>query len=233
MASDSCCRVQSVSQTARQDDHETPDRKQEIHEAELRKLNAEARLSVVEAENLEMDVAEYRAEAQRHGIYHFVGPVSEQSVKSCIEDLDKWGRRDPGCDFTLTLNTPGGDVIDGLALYDFITQDLRENRQHKVTTVARGYAASMGGILLQAGDKRLIGKNAYVLIHEVSSGAIGKVSELEDEFKFTKRLQERLVQILAERSTLTEAGIKKKWSRKDWWVDSAECVDLGLADGIG
>lgn len=209
------------------------DRKQQIHEAKLKVLDAEARLSTVEAENLELDVAEYRAEAQRHGVYHFVGPVGEQSVKSCIEDLDKWSRRDPGCDFTLILNTPGGDVIDGLALYDFITQDLRENRGHKVTTVARGYAASMGGILLQAGDERLIGKNAYVLIHEVSSGAIGKVSELEDEFKFTKRLQERLVCILAERSTLNESEIKKRWRRKDWWISSDEATELGFADRIG
>lgn len=209
------------------------DHHQPIRAAEVRKFEAEARLHTVEAESLEMDVAEYRAEAQRHGVYHFVGPVAESSVKSCIEDLDKWSRRDPGCDFTLILNTPGGDVIDGLALYDFITQDLRENRGHKVTTVARGYAASMGGILLQAGDERLIGKNAYVLIHEVSSGAIGKVSELEDEFKFTKRLQERLVCILAERSTLNESEIKKRWRRKDWWISSDEATELGFADRIG
>lgn len=208
-------------------------RKQEAHQAKLRLLDAEARLNTVEAESLEMDVAEYRAEAQRHGIYHFVGAVGEDSVKSCIEKLDQWSRRDPGCDFTLVLNTPGGDVIDGLALYDFITQDLRENRGHKVTTVTRGYAASMGGILLQAGDKRLVGRNAYVMIHEVASGAIGKLSELEDEYKFVKRIANRLVGILAERSTLTEKQIKGRWERKDWWLDSKEVIDLGFADEVG
>lgn len=208
-------------------------RKQEKHEADVALLEQKRKLIAVETENLEMDVAEYRAEAQRHGVYHFVGAITEKSARACIEDLDKWSRRNPEQDFTLILNTPGGDVIDGLAMYDFITQDLRQNRGHKVTTVARGYAASMGGILLQAGEERLIGRNAYVLIHEVSSGAIGKVSELEDEYRFAKRLADRLVGILAERSTMNETQIKRRWERKDWWLDAAEVVELGFADGIG
>lgn len=148
-----------------------------------------------------------------------------------MEDLGVWARRDIGKPITIIFNSPGGAVIDGLALYDFI-DDLKE-KGVQVTTIARGMAASMGGVLLQAGNKRIVGKNAHVLIHEVSKGSIGKVSEIEDDIKFAKKLQERLVDILAERSTMTTNQIKNKWKRKDWWLGADECVKFGFADEIG
>ena len=129
------------------------------------------------------------------------------------------------------LNSPGGNVFAGLALYDAIT-DLKA-RGHKVTTVARGYAASMGGILLQAGTERVVGANAQVLIHEVSTMDSGKTSELEDNLKFQKKLQDRLLAILAERSTLTKAQIARRWKKTDWWLDADECIEYGIADRIG
>ena len=94
-------------------------------------------------------------------------------------------------------------------------------------------AASMAGILLQSGNKRVIGQNAYILIHEVSDVAAGTTSEIEDELKLTKRLQKRLVGILAERSTMSEQQIEKKWKKNDWWLDANEAVELGFADEIG
>jgi ATP-dependent protease ClpP protease subunit len=91
----------------------------------------------------------------------------------------------------------------------------------------------MGGILLQAGDERVIGKNAHLMIHEISAGAVGKLSEIEDEAKFCAMLSDRLVDILAERSTLTPTQIKRRWKRKDWWLSAEEAVELGFADRIG
>jgi ATP-dependent Clp protease protease subunit len=93
-------------------------------------------------------------------------------------------------------------------------------------------AASMGGILLQAGSHRVLAPNAYMLIHEVSSLAWGGASELEDEVAFVKRLQDRILDILAERSTMTRQQIARKWKRKDWWLDAPEALRLGFVDEI-
>ena len=195
---------------------------------------AKERLLNAEAEEVEMRLAQKRSQADLAGVYNFVGSVTEKAAKDCIEALDSWSRRDPGLDMTIVLNTPGGDVIDGLALYDFIVTDLREVRGHSVNTVTRGYAASMGGILLQAGDERLIGANAHLLIHEVSrSAGLEKLAELEDVVEFSKRLQNRLVAILAERSTMSIKEIKRKWTRHDWWLSAEETVEFGFADAIG
>ena len=128
----------------------------------------------------------------------------------------------------MVFNSPGGSVLDGLALFDYLRQ-LRQAGHH-VTTVALGRAASMGAVLLQAGDRRLIGENAFMLVHEVSHLSAGKVSELEDNVDFTRRLQKRLLAILASRSTLSDAQIARRWARKEWWLDASEAVELGFAD---
>ena len=199
--------------------------------AEIAKLDAETRSAEAHADRSEYEKRERDAGADKNGIYHFHSAVTENSVDKAIKTLDVWSRRDPGCDLEIVLNSPGGSVIDGLALYDFIL-DLR-GRGHHVTTKALGYAASMGGILLQAGDKRIVGRHAYVLIHEVSKGAIGSLTEIEESLEFGKRLQDRLLAILAERSTMTVAQIKRKWKKTDWWLDAEESTNLGFADEIG
>lgn len=207
-------------------------------EAEIRQLNAETAKNNAEAAAAEFIAAKLeredlyeRAAADQAGHYSFIGAVTNDSVKSCMRELAVWSRREPECNITILFNSPGGSVTDGLALYDFL--DELKFQGHKITTVARGMAASMGGVLLQAGQERVIGRNAHVLIHEVSSMNIGKTSEMEDELKFVLRLQERLLDILAERSSLTKTQIKTRWKRKDWWLSSEECVELGFADRIG
>lgn len=161
----------------------------------------------------------------------FVGSVDRDSVIEAGERLRIMGRRFAGEPLTIVFNSPGGSVIDGLALYDQIVE-LRK-AGHEITTIARGQAASMGGILLQAGDKRLIGANAHLLIHEVSNISSGKVSEMEEHLEITRRMQNRLVAILAERSTMSRNEIKKAWQKTDWWLDARQAVKLGFADKVG
>ena len=207
-------------------------------ELERQKLEAEIRKTTAEADIAEFDRAQWvREEAaaaaaeHQHNIYTFIGAVGGSSVEKCMQILGRWSRRDPGCDITIVFNSPGGSVFDGLALYDELTT-LKE-RGHKITTIARGMAASMGGILLQAGDERLVGKNAWVLVHEVSSGMRGSTTEMEEDLKFTRRLQDRCLEILAERSTLSKQQIARKWKKHDWWISADEAVDLGFADKVG
>ena len=221
-------------------------------EAEIKKLNLEAdllraKLTKIEvdteAEALELEArkmemvertylyAAKQAQEDRCHRYSFFGEVSNSSVGDCISHIEHWHRIDPDASYELVLNSPGGNVFAGLALYDDI-MSLRD-QGHSFKIITRGMAASMGAIILQAADERVIGKNSHVLIHEISTGAIGKLSEIEDEAKFAEQLSARLLDILAERSTLTQTQIKRKWKRKDWWLGAQEAVDLGFADRIG
>lgn len=197
---------------------------------ELERARVELARTELDHDYAKRQHADLVSKASQAAIYTFYGPVTKDSVARCMEELGNWARREPGCNITLIFNSPGGSIIDGLALFDFI-QELRV-KGHYIETVALGMAASMGGILLQAGDKRVVGKNAMVLIHEASMGTGGKTSEIEDEVAFVKRLQEKLLDILAERSTMTKTSIKRKWMRKDWWLDSEESIKLGFADEI-
>jgi ATP-dependent Clp protease protease subunit len=132
----------------------------------------------------------------------------------------------------LIINSPGGSVIDGLALYDTL-RFVSEESGREVTTVALGYAASMGGVLLQAGDVRLITPSSSVLIHEISSGSRGSTGRIKDHMEHVEMLTDRIVKILASRSTLTEDELREKWDRKDWWLTAEDVVRFGFADRIG
>ena len=197
---------------------------------EVRKLEIETARADLELDALRRREGDAAAEADRARQYTFYSEVSAESVRQCMADLGQWSRRDRGSPITVTFNSPGGSVLDGLALFDFFRQ-LRKDGHH-LTTVAIGRAASMGAVLLQAGDERLVGQNAFLLVHEVSHLSAGKVSELEDSVEFSRRLQQRLLAILAERSTLSTRDIQRRWARKEWWLDADEAVALGLADGV-
>ncbi|HEX2040668.1 MAG TPA: Clp protease ClpP [Acidimicrobiales bacterium] len=197
---------------------------------ELRKLDLETQRAEVELSALRRQEREQAADHRAAQVYTFYSAVDGDSVQQCMAELGRWSRRDPGAPITVIFNSPGGNVLDGLALFDYLRQ-LR-SVGHRVTTIALGRAASMGAVLLQAGDHRVVGENAFLLVHEVSNASIGKVSELEDGMEFTKRLQKRLLAILSERSTLSDREIQRRWARKEWWLDAAEAVELGLADAL-
>ena len=71
------------------------------------------------------------------------------------------------------------------------------NKGHKITTGSLGYAASMAGILLQAGDVRWIGHQSWMMIHRAAFGAYGKTFEIEDEVRFVRRIEERIFNIIS------------------------------------
>lgn len=205
------------------------------HESELARIEAEEATYGLKkvAINFERDQEKRErelADNAYHHIYYFNEPVSSSSAKSCMQELAYWDRSSPGCDIEIIFFSPGGAVIDGMALFDYI-QQIRA-KGHRVTTTCMGYAASMAGILLQAGDHRAMGKESYILIHEVSFGAGGKIGEVEDEVAFVKKIQSRVLDIFANRSKLSKTAIARKWRRKDWWLDSTEALKLGFVDEL-
>ena len=205
--------------------------------AETKKLEAETRKAEAEALVAELEArAEYRKrEREKAGdeenyLYRFAGEVSKNSVNNCMKKLTQWSRLNPKCDIEIIFSSPGGSIIDGFELFDFI-QDLR-SRGHHITTGTLGMAASMAGILLQAGDTRWVGGQAWVMIHRAAFGAFGKTYEVEDEVEFVKRIEERILEIFTSRSKLTKQKIKKNWDRKDWWISADEAVELNLVDEV-
>jgi len=181
------------------------------------------------------DRAEERREKElatdeKHHLYRFVGSVGESSVRTCINQLEQWHRLDRGCEIEIEFFSPGGEVISGMALFDRILQLRRQG--HHVATTAAGYAASMGGILLQAGDHRAMHRESYLLLHEISAFARGKLPEMEDEIEFMKMIEKRVLRIFSERSKLSAASIKTRWRRKDWWLDSDEALKFGFVDEV-
>jgi len=216
----------------------------ELKKAETRKAEAEARKTEAEAAKAEIDAHKAKIDYEKNlksrskelslddenFLYRFSGGVNETSVRKCMGKLTEWSRTNPKCDIEIVFSSPGGSIIDGFELFDFI-QELR-NDGHHITTGSLGMAASMAGILLMAGDHRWIGHQCWMMIHRAAFGAIGKTYEVEDEVKLVKRIEDRIVDIFTKRSKLTSMKIKRNWDRKDWWIDADECLDLGLVDEI-
>lgn len=198
--------------------------------AQTRCAEAAADLGAISLERERRKELEELASNKYHRVYHFTSSVDGRSVEVCMDRLAFWSRTEPGCDITVVFTSPGGSVIDGLALFDFI-QELRR-KGHCVTTKALGMAASMAGILLQAGTRRVMARESYVLIHEISAGAVGKIGEIEDEVKFIKKIQGRILDIFAARSKVPRTYYAKRWNRTDWWLDSSECLKIGFVDEV-
>lgn len=208
------------------------------------KITGTTKLTDLKAQKLSLEIAKLEQELWRatkenelvktrpeaRGNFTFVGSVEERGVHNLIDHLDIWSENHPGEDITLTINSPGGVVIDGFALYDYL-QDMKR-RGHKITTRGLGMQASMGGILLQAGSHRVMSTRSWLLIHEVQGLALGSFSAMEDDMTFNKRLQEQALDILADRSTLTRPAIKKKWKYKDWWLSAEDALRDGFIDAI-
>ena len=198
-------------------------------EAEAEKARAEAGRHKVLAEKASLEVAELQMTHENH-VYRFDGEVSKASSSTCLKTLTQWSRCDPGCDIEIVISSGGGGIIPGFELFDFI-QDLR-NKGHTITTGSLGMAASMAGILLQAGSVRWLGHQSWMMIHRAAFGAFGKTYEVEDEVEFVKRVEARILDIFTARSDLTTRKIKRNWDRKDWWISSDQALKLGLIDEV-
>ena len=213
-------------------------------EADAAKSKAEAWQAQVGAELLENDMllaklamAEVQENEEKrlasdhhHRTYRFTSTVGDGSVKTAIEKLTTWHRIDPECEITFVINSAGGDIIAGFHLFD--TLKWLGDEGHDITTVGLGMAASMGGVILQAGKTRVMGPRASLLIHEASFVAGGSMGDIEDTVEFVKSLQNRILQIFADRSTLSKAQIKNRWKRKNWWLTAQQALEFGLVDEV-
>lgn len=154
--------------------------------------------------------------------------VNEHTANIVVAQLLHLAYEDPNKDISLYINSPGGSVYDGLAIYDtmqFIKPD--------VATYGMGLQASMGAFLLSSGEKgkRFVLPNSRVMIHQPSSGTQGKVTDQEITLRETVRIKRLLNEILAKNTGQKLAKIEKDVDR-DFWMDAKEAVEYGLADKV-
>jgi ATP-dependent protease ClpP protease subunit len=199
-------------------------------ELELKRERISLRLDKLRAREVYDTYAWKLNNDRAHGVFSLESSVGSSAVQLAA-DLRQFGRTYPGAPITLNIFSPGGSVLHGLALYD--TLRTLSEQGHPVTTVLRGYAASMGSILFLAGDNRLMGAEGWAMFHTLSSMAIGSLHEIEDEVAFCKRLQERLNGIILNRTKVTPALLEKKTKKTDWWVDTTEALKYGIATALG
>ncbi len=159
----------------------------------------------------------------------FLGtPVDDMVANVVIAQLLFLQMSDPKKDIHLYINSPGGSVSAGLAIYDtmqFLTCD--------VNTYCVGMAASMGAFLLAAGTrgKRYALPNSDIMIHQVSGGAQGTVSDVERSVEHMFKLKRRLNRLLALHTGKTEAEIERD-SDRDYWMSAQEAKAYGLVDEV-
>lgn len=154
--------------------------------------------------------------------------VNEHIANSVVAQLLHLAYVDPQADISLYINSPGGSVYDGMAIYDtmnFIKPD--------VATYGIGLQASMGAFLLSSGTKgkRFCLPHAKVMIHQPSSGTRGKVTDMEIDMKETLEVKEMLAKIMAKNTGQKLAKVKSDMER-DYWMTPDEAVKYGLIDKI-
>ena len=136
--------------------------------------------------------------------------------------------QDPDKDIMFYINSPGGSVTAGMAIFDtmrYIKCD--------VSTICIGMAASMGAFLLSSGTKgkRIALPNAEVMIHQPSAGTQGKVTDMEIYVEHVLRIKDRLNRLLAENTGKTPEQIKADTER-DHWLSAEEAKEYGLIDQV-
>ena len=159
----------------------------------------------------------------------FHGEVYEAICKQAARRLEFLGKESKK-PIHVILNSVGGGVYDGLLVFDTIKS--LTNKGVSVICEARGLAASMGSIILQAGTKRLATPHTRFLIHEVSSMTWGETTKLEERTEELRKLNNMLNQIYAERTGKTVEEINKLTKKTDYWMSAKEALDFGLIDEI-
>lgn len=152
--------------------------------------------------------------------------VTEGSANTIVAQLLHLANEDPDKDIQLYINSPGGSVYDGLAIYDTM-QYIKPD----VQTIGIGLQASMGAFLLSSGakGKRFVLPNARVMIHQPSSGTQGMVTDQEISLRESVRMKELLAKVIAKNTGQKLDKVKADMER-DHWMSADEAVKYGLAD---
>jgi ATP-dependent Clp protease protease subunit len=159
----------------------------------------------------------------------FLGtPVDDQIANLIVAQLIHLESEDPDKDISIYINSPGGSVYAGLAIYDtmqFVKPD--------ISTICVGIAMSMGALLLSGGakGKRMALPNAKILIHQVSGGFQGQGTDIEIQAREVLDLKRRLEQIISHHTGQTNEKVSKDMER-DYFMSAEEAQEYGIIDNV-
>jgi len=161
-------------------------------------------------------------------VIFLVGPVTDQSANLIVAQMLFLESENPDKDISLYINSPGGSVSAGMAIYDTM-QFIKPN----VSTLCTGLAASMGAFLLAAGEKgkRFSLPNSRIMIHQPLGGAQGQAADIEIQAREILYLRERLNNILAERTGKSVEEIARDTDR-DNFMSADAAVEYGMIDKV-
>jgi ATP-dependent Clp protease protease subunit len=164
----------------------------------------------------------------RERVIFFVGPVNDQSANLIVAQLLFLESENPDKDISLYINSPGGSVYAGMAIYDtmqFVKPD--------VSTLCTGIAASMGAFLLSSGakGKRYALPNSRIMIHQPSGGTQGQATDIQIQAREILNLRERLNAILANNTQQPVERIAEDTER-DNFMSAEDAVSYGLIDKV-
>lgn len=164
----------------------------------------------------------------RQRIVFLNGPVNDQVANIIVAQLLYLESHDENKDISLYINSPGGSVSAGMAIFDTMNFI-----KPKVQTLCMGLAASMGAFLLTAGEKgkRFALPNAKIMIHQPLGGAQGQATEIEIQAREILKTRERLNAVLAERTGQPLEKIARDCER-DYYLTSDEAKEYGLIDTV-
>lgn len=159
----------------------------------------------------------------------FLGtPITAGVANTIVAQLLYLAADDPERDINMYINSPGGSVYDGMAIYD--TMQLVSCH---VSTIAVGLCASFGTVLLTAGTKgkRYALPNSTIMMHQPWSGMQGQAADIEIHARETLRIQDRLRQIIADHTGQPYEQVARD-SDRDFWMTSEQAVEYGLVDEV-
>lgn len=154
--------------------------------------------------------------------------VNDVTASLVVSQLLFLEAEDPGKDINLYINSPGGSVTAGMAIYDTMNYIKCD-----VSTICMGMAASMGAFLLAGGQKgkRMALPNAEIMIHQPSGGAQGQATEIQIAAEHILRTKKKLNQILAA-NTGQPLEVVERDTDRDNWLSAQEALDYGLIDAV-
>lgn len=166
----------------------------------------------------------------KNGILFLDNEIDECAFSVFCRDLLYLRLLEPtqGKPIWIILNSPGGEVLHGLGIYDFIKSIT--NSGTEVNILAMGEAASMATVILQAGSKRYSMPNTQFLVHEMSQSIFSKdekLSEGEERVKENKRINRIVMGLIAERAGISTEELVKISKKKECWYDATQAMELG------
>jgi len=165
----------------------------------------------------------------RSRIIYFSSEFNPQSAKQVVERLLTMNAESQMDDILLLIDSQGGDVNSFFSIYDTMTKLIHCD----VATVCLGQAMSAGQMLLMSGKKgkRFITENSKVLVHQLSSGTVGKVAEMQNHLSYVKELDETVCKLILKHTKIRKRELDVMM-KKDTYLDADESVKYGICDHV-